>query len=67
TLVTAECKYRHFTLARDLGINLIDAGHYATEAAVLRPLRLRLEEVFPDLTFGTVEGDPVSVKERRGL
>ncbi len=66
-LVTSECKYRHFTLARDLGISLIDAGHYATEACVLGPLRERLRRAFPDLTFAIAEGDPVGVMERKEL
>ena len=66
-LVTSECKYRHFTLARDLGISLIDAGHYATEACVLRPLTERLRLAFPDLEFSIVEGDPVGVMERKEL
>ena len=67
TLVTSECKYRHFTRARDLGISLIDAGHYATEAVVLDPLRERLEKAFPGLLFGIVRGDPLSVMERKEI
>ena len=66
-LITSECKYRHFTLARDLGISLIDAGHYATEACVLEPLAERLRRAFPDLVFSVVGGDPVGVMERKEI
>ena len=66
-LVTSECKYKHFTLARDLGISLIDAGHYATEACVLKPLEEKLRKAFPDLEFAILEGDPVGVMERKEI
>ena len=51
TFLTADCKYHNFTLAADLGINLIDLGHYATEYVVLPKLKSRLEKAFPEVEF----------------
>ncbi len=34
TFVTADVKYDTFLLARSLGINLMDAGHFATETVI---------------------------------
>lgn len=51
TFLTADCKYHDFTLAADLGINLIDLGHYATEYVVLPRLKCRLEKAFPGVEF----------------
>ncbi len=35
TLLTGEAKYHHFLEAEQRGINLIEAGHYATEVLIL--------------------------------
>lgn len=51
TFLTADCKYHNFTLAADLGINLIDLGHYATEYVVLPRMKSRLEKAFPEVEF----------------
>lgn len=50
TFVTADLKYNQFIDASQMGINLIDAGHFATENPVVWVLRARLAEQFPNLT-----------------
>lgn len=47
TFVTADVKYDVFLEAKALGINLMDAGHYATEQVVCPRLVRFLEERFP--------------------
>lgn len=49
TLVTADIKYNQFRDAYDLGLNLIDAGHFYTENPVMRPLAEKLQAQFPEL------------------
>lgn len=48
TLVTADAKYNQFRDAYDLGLNLIDAGHFETERPVCAYLAARLREQFPE-------------------
>ena len=43
TFVTADLKYNQFADARDLGLNLIDAGHYPTENLVCETMARYLE------------------------
>lgn len=50
TFVTADVKYNQFWDARDLGLNLIDAGHFWTENPVCIFLASSLRQRFPDLT-----------------
>lgn len=50
TFVTADVKYNVFLDAAELGINLLDAGHFATEDIVCQPLVEWLGEQFPELT-----------------
>lgn len=47
TFVTADVKYNFYLEARQLGINLMDAGHYATENVVCAPVVDYLREKFP--------------------
>ena len=49
TFVTADVKYNQFWDAKELGINLIDAGHFYTENPVCRYLIQKLREAFPDI------------------
>lgn len=49
TFVTADVKYNQFWDAKDLGLNLIDAGHFWTENPVCRVLAARLQAQFPDI------------------
>lgn len=50
TFVTADVKYNQFWDARNLGINLIDAGHFHTENPVCVYLAQQLRQAFPDVT-----------------
>jgi len=50
TFVTADVKYNVFLDAAELGINLLDAGHFATEDVVIQPLCDLLAEKFPGVT-----------------
>lgn len=49
TFVTADLKYNQFWDAVDLGMNLIDAGHFPTEDPVCEYLRHQLQTQFPEL------------------
>lgn len=48
TFVTADVKYNQFWDAKELGLNLIDAGHYYTENPICAVLAEKLSEAFPD-------------------
>lgn len=50
TLVTADVKYHQFLLARELGINLLDADHFCTENVAMPVLLDMLTAAFPDVT-----------------
>lgn len=49
TFVTADLKYNHFEEAKYRGVNLIDAGHFATENPCVSYLARILRENFPQL------------------
>ncbi len=49
TFVTADLKYHQFAEAADIGLNLIDAGHFQTEVPVCDYLCKKLTERFPEL------------------
>ncbi|MBO5220917.1 MAG: Nif3-like dinuclear metal center hexameric protein [Clostridia bacterium] len=49
TLLTGEAKYHHFLEAAQAGINLIEAGHYATENIILPVLEQWLKQTDPSL------------------
>lgn len=49
TFVTADVKYNQFWDAHDLGVNLIDAGHFYTEDPVCDALADYLRARFPSL------------------
>ena len=51
TFVTADIKYDVFLRASELGINLIDAGHFHTENVVISVLKSWLSREFPGLTI----------------
>ena len=50
TFVTADVKYNQFWDARELGVNLIDAGHYPTENPVCAVLAGKLQAAFPEIS-----------------
>ena len=49
TFVTADVKYNQFWEAKELGLNLIDAGHFHTENPVTAYLAERLSAAFPEI------------------
>lgn len=49
TFVTADVKYNQFWDAKDLRINLIDAGHFATENPVVSVLAEKIAGAFPEI------------------
>ena len=49
TFVTADVKYNQFRTAFELGLNLIDAGHFHTENPVMPVLAAKLRAAFPEL------------------
>ena len=51
TFVTSDVKYNQFLDAKELGLNLIDAGHYPTEDCVCPAIVSYLQKQFPDLTI----------------
>lgn len=53
TFVTADVRYNQFWDAQNLGINLIDAGHFHTENPVCEYLAEKLKAAFPDVTIAT--------------
>jgi putative NIF3 family GTP cyclohydrolase 1 type 2 len=59
TFVTSDVKYNGFWDAKDLGVNLIDAGHFPTENIVIEPLMQTVAKAFPALTFHRAEHDDV--------
>ena len=50
TFVTADVRYNQFWDAQDLGINLIDAGHFHTENPVCQVLAAAISAAFPEIT-----------------
>ena len=49
TFVTADVKYNQFWDAQELGLNLIDAGHFHTENPVVAVLAEKIAAAFPDV------------------
>ena len=49
TFVTADVKYNQFWDARDLGMTIIDAGHFYTENPVVKVLADRIQQAFPEI------------------
>ena len=49
TFVTADVKYNQFRTACELGLNLIDAGHFHTENPTMPILAAQLQAAFPGI------------------
>lgn len=49
TFVTSDIKYNQFWDAKDLGMNLIDAGHFYTENPVCTVLAEKIRGAFPEV------------------
>jgi len=50
TFITSDIRYNQFWDAKDLGMNLIDAGHFYTENPICACLADKLQHQFPELT-----------------
>lgn len=55
TYVTADIKYDHFLLAKELRINLIDGDHFCTENPAIFMLEEKLSAAFPEVNFNVSE------------
>ena len=53
TFVTADVRYNQFWDAKNIGINLIDAGHFHTENPVCEYIAGKLQESFPSVVVVT--------------
>ncbi len=49
TFVTADVKYNQFRTAYEIGLNLIDAGHFHTENPTMPVLAAKLQAAFPEI------------------
>ena len=49
TFVTADIRYNNFWDAKDLGLTLIDAGHFHTENPVVTVLAEKIAAAFPEI------------------
>ncbi len=61
TYLTGELKHNYLTDAPDLGINLLAAGHFATEHPVCEVLREMLLQADPTMTVTVFYSDPTQV------
>ncbi len=52
-LVTSECKHHLFNAAAQMGVTLVDGGHFNTEDVVIEPLCKILKEKFAKINFIT--------------
>jgi putative NIF3 family GTP cyclohydrolase 1 type 2 len=50
TFITGDVKHSQFLKAKELGITLIDAGHFYTEYVCLEYLQKKINEKFPEVT-----------------
>lgn len=62
TFVTSDLKYNQFRDAVDLGLNLIDAGHFHTENPVCGYLAEKLRAAFPEIQVKISEKHTDSMK-----
>jgi dinuclear metal center YbgI/SA1388 family protein len=51
TLLTGEMKHSLYYVAMEAGLNVVEAGHFATETVVLPRLREKLSAAFPQTVF----------------
>ena len=62
--VTGECKHHELIYAKDNGITVVAAGHYATESVALEALAGTLRSALPDVNVKVTRvDDPISFTE----
>lgn len=61
TFITADIKYNPFRTGYDLGMNMIDAGHFQTENPVMPILAKKVQDKFPEIevVLSKIHHDPV--------
>lgn len=57
TVVTADIKHNQFLDAKELSINAIDAGHFATENIICEKLCELIKESFPSLSVSVAKSN----------
>ena len=62
TFVTADIKYNQFRTGYELGLNLIDAGHFHTENPTMPILAAKLRLVFPEVEVKLAENHSECMK-----
>ncbi len=50
TFVTADIKYNQFWDAKQMGVNLIDAGHFHTENPICAEMARKIQKAFPEIS-----------------
>ena len=57
--VTGDTKHHELLAAREMGITLVDAGHFRTEDIAMTPWMQAMQEAFPAIQFHrSAQGDP---------
>ncbi len=56
--VTSDVRHHEAQLAYELGLNLIDAGHFETENTICEFMKDYLQEVLPDLNIVSSDAEP---------
>lgn len=58
--VSGDSKHHELLAANNMGITMVDAGHFATEDIAIQPLCDRLSQAFPEVSFfKSQQKDPV--------
>ncbi|MCL2610343.1 MAG: Nif3-like dinuclear metal center hexameric protein [Defluviitaleaceae bacterium] len=57
--VTGDLRYHESQKARDLGLNLVDATHYATERLILEDVKAYLEQHFNELEIHVFDNEQI--------
>lgn len=58
--VTGESKHHEHLAAREMGVTMVDAGHFNTEDVVIGPLIAMLQKRFPEVRFAkSSQTDPM--------
>jgi putative NIF3 family GTP cyclohydrolase 1 type 2 len=56
TLVTGDVRYHRAMDAVEAGLNIVDLGHYGSEAVILTPLAERVRSLLPAVPTTVFEG-----------
>ncbi len=57
TVITSDIKHSQFLQARELSMNVVDAGHFATENVICPRLRDVISEHFPGISVSIAESN----------